>query len=300
LRKKFERFCFKNRNYGIPNLMLYISLGTALVYVMSMVDDSTTLYNWLCFDRELILQGQIWRLVSYVLCYDAGNIVLTAISLVCYYSLGRSIENTWGTLRFNLFYFTGVILQDIFCMVVGSFFTHVPSTLYADVYFLNLSLFLSFATMYPQSEFLLLYIIPVKAWIFGLLDLCLTFYNVLVYSFAGLFPLSVFPLVALLNYFLFFGKDMVNIFPISWRANARRLFRRKPKAHQPAKTIPFSGAANYQSSVAKAKAPYTHQCTICGRTDVSNPELEFRYCSRCEGYHCFCIDHINNHIHFTE
>ena len=45
------------------------------------------------------------------------------------------------------------------------------------------------------------------------------------------------------------------------------------------------------------KAPYTHRCTVCGRTDVSNPELEFRYCSRCKGYYCYCQDHINNHVH---
>ena len=46
--------------------------------------------------------------------------------------------------------------------------------------------------------------------------------------------------------------------------------------------------------------PYHHKCAVCGRTDADHPELEFRYCSRCAGYHCFCQDHINNHIHFTE
>lgn len=290
MRKKFERFCFKNRNYGIPNLMLYISLGTALVYLMSMVDNSYTLYNLLCFDRRLILQGQVWRLVSYVLTYDAGNILLTAISLFCYYSLGRAMENVWGTLRFNLFYFSGVILQDIFSMVLGGFS--------ADVLYLNMSLFLAYATMYPQSEFLLFFIIPVKAWIFAVVDLAITLYHVITLTFVwGLFPHSLFPLVALLNYFLFFGKDVVNVFPISWRANFRRLFRRKSKMSQTAKTIPFPNAGSYQASVAKVKAPYTHQCTVCGRTDVSDPQLEFRYCSRCSGYHCYCEEHISNHTH---
>jgi membrane associated rhomboid family serine protease len=288
LRKKFERFCFRNRNYGIPNLMLYITLGTALVYAFSMMDNSYTLYNWLYFDRNLILQGQVWRLVSYVLTYDAGNILLTAVSLFCYYSLGRAMENVWGTLRFNLFYFSGVILQDVFSIVIGG---------YADVMYLNMSLFLAYATMYPQSEFLLFFIIPVKAWIFALVDLGITLYSVISLTALGLFPYSLFPLVALMNYFLFFGKDVLNVFPVSWRANFRRLFRKKAKASKTAKTIPFPTAGSYQASVASVKAPYTHKCTICGKTDVSDPQLEFRYCSRCNGYHCYCEEHISNHTH---
>ena len=162
LRRRFERFCFRNRDKGIPNLMLFISLGTALVNLMSLITDSNILYYWLYFDRELILQGQVWRLISYPLTYDAGNLLLTAISLLCYYSLGRAMENVWGTLRFNLFYLSGVVLMDVYSMIFGC---------QADVYYLNLSLFLSYATMYPDSQFLLFFIIPIKAWTFALLDL---------------------------------------------------------------------------------------------------------------------------------
>ena len=92
LRHRFERFCFQNRTKGIPNLMLYITLGSALVYVMSTFDKSSILYYILCFDRAAILQGQIWRLFTYVFAYDAGNLILTAVSLICYYSLGRAME----------------------------------------------------------------------------------------------------------------------------------------------------------------------------------------------------------------
>ena len=293
MRKKFERFCFKNRNYGIPNLMLYITLGTALVYVMGLVYQSGDLYSWLYFERDLILQGQVWRLLSYVLTYGYGdyNIVFVAIGLVCYYSLGRGMENLWGTLRFNLFYFTGVILQDIFCLIFNW---------EANVFYLNMSLFLSYATLYPNAEFLLFFIIPIKAWVLAVFDLVVTLIPVIVMALAGLFPYCLFPLVALLNYFLFFGKDVANVFPISWRANLRRLLRKRPKvskAPKGTKTIPFPNAGSYQASVASVKAPHTHQCTVCGRTDVSNPELEFRYCSRCNGYHCYCEDHISNHTH---
>jgi len=288
LRKRFERFCFINRNKGIPNLMLYISLGTALVYVMTMMDRSAGLYSILCFNRAAILQGQLWRLITYPLCYAGTNPLFTLIFLFCYYSLGRAMENVWGTFRFNLFYFTGVVLMDVFCMIFGGS---------ATAYYLNLSLFLGFATLYPDSRFLLFFIIPVKAWIFALLDLALTFYDVINLTFLGYFPFSLFPLVALANYFLFFGKDVANVIPMSWRANFNRLVRKAKPKKANAAPIPFPSAGSYEATTAKVKEPYTHRCTVCGRTDISNPELEFRYCSRCNGYHCYCEDHISNHTH---
>ncbi|MDO5153896.1 MAG: rhomboid family intramembrane serine protease [Eubacteriales bacterium] len=282
IRKKFDLFCFKNRDKGIPNLMLYIVLGTAVVYIMSQMAGNYYLYNLLFFSREKILQGQIWRLITYPLTYDAGNLLLTAISLFCYYSLGRAMENVWGTLRFNLFYLTGIVMMDVYCMIFGG---------YASVTYLNLSLFLSYATLYPDSHFLLFFIIPVKAWIFALIDLVIVLIDLITYP----FPYNLFSVISLANYFLFFGKDVLNVIPMSWRANARRLLRKRPK-QQKAKVIPFD-AGSYEASHAAPKAPYTHRCTICGRTDVSNPELEFRYCSRCKGYYCYCQDHINNHSH---
>ena len=283
LRRRFERFCFKNRDKGIPNLMLYISLGAGLVYLFTMATQNSVLYYYLMFDRELILQGQVWRLISYPLTYNAGNLLLTAVSLLCYYSLGRAMENIWGTFRFNLFYLSGIVMMDIYCMIFGG---------YADVYYLNLSLFLSYATMFPNAQFLLFFIIPVRAWIFALLDLVLVLIGLLTDS----FPYNLFSVISIANYFLFFGKDVLNVIPMSWRANASRLFKKRPK-QQKAKVVPFPNAGSYEATTASVKAPYTHRCTVCGRTDVSNPELEFRYCSRCQGYHCYCIDHINNHTH---
>ena len=283
LRNRFDRFCFTHRDKGISNLMLYIALGNALVYLMSMIDRTNTLYYILCFDREAILQGQVWRLLTYALTFDSGNILYTAIALICYYSLGRAIENAWGTFRFNLFYLTGILMMDIYCMIFGG---------YATAGYLNLSLFLAYATMYPDAQFLLMFIIPVKAWIFALLDLALVVIGLL----GNPFPYNLFSVISLANYFLFFGKDVLNVIPVSWRMNARRLFK-KGSPKQKVKTIPFPNAGSYQATVATPKAPYTHKCTVCGRTDLTNPELEFRYCSRCKGYFCYCQDHINNHNH---
>ena len=283
LRKGFERFCYRNRSKGIPNLMLYLSLGSALVYLFSLIANTTVLYNVLCFDRNAILHGQVWRLISYPLTYNAGGIFFTLIGLLCYYSLGRAMEHIWGTLKFNLFYLSGVVLMDIYCMIFGC---------YASVSYLNMSLFLGYATLYPQAQFLILFIIPIRAWVLALLDLVIVLLGVIQSS----FPYNLFPVIALANYFLFFGKDVLNVIPQTWRINARRLFR-KGKRTGKGKTIPFPAAGSYEAEQTTPKAPYTHKCTVCGRTDVTNPELEFRYCSRCKGFYCYCQDHINNHVH---
>ena len=288
LRRSFDRFCFQHRDKGIPNLMLFIVLGNAVVYLLSTFAQNFALYNLLCFDRDAILQGQVWRLFTYIFTFNAGNILFMLVSLLCYFSLGRAMENSWGTFRFNLFYFTGVVMMDIFCMLFGGF--------RADVYYLNMSLFLGYATLYPNAGFLLFFIIPVKAWIFALFDLIITFSDVVRLTVAGLFPYNLFPLIAIANYFLFFGKDVVNVIPLSWRINAGRLFKKKPGTKKTG-TVPFPTAGSYQATTAKVQAPYTHKCTVCGRTDVTNPELEFRYCSRCNGYHCYCEEHISNHTH---
>ena len=282
LRRSFERFCFQHRNKGIPNLMLYICLGNALVYLLSSIAGNYALYYILSFDRAAILQGQIWRLFTYPLTMMPGNVLIMLIALVCYYSLGRAVENIWGTFRFNLFYLSGVVLMDIFCMIFGG---------YASVNNLNMSLLLAYATLYPSAQFLIFYIIPVKAWALALFYIAITLLEVLGSG-------SLFPLVALGNYFLFFGKDVLHVIPMSWQANFRRLFRKgSPKAPAKPKVIPFPNAGSYEATVAKPKAPYTHRCTICGRTDVDHPDLEFRYCSRCKGYHCYCEEHISNHTH---
>ena len=279
LRTRFERFCLKNRHIGIPNLMLFVSIGAALVYILSMFQ-MQGLAELLCFDRTLILKGQVWRLFTCVFVYDAGNAIFTFLSLFCYFSLGRAIEHAWGTLRFNLFYFTGLILMDVFCMFFGG---------RADSLYLNMSLFLSYATLYPDARFMLFFFIPVKAWIFALIDLALTLQQVVVLAIAGYFPFCLFPLVAIANYFLFFGKDVVNVLPPAWRR------RREKKDPRIIDAEPVRKAAPKQEK--QEKTPYTHRCVVCGRTDMSHPELEFRYCSRCKGYFCYCEDHISNHNH---
>ena len=299
LRNRFERFCYRNQNWGIPNLMLFIVIGCAIVSILSLMG-YPQIYNILCFDRATILRGQVWRLVSYVFTMTSSNIFFTFLLLYCYYSLGRAMENSWGTLRFNLYYFTGIILMDIFAMTFGGIevldskkqILYNFSGFYSSnmTSFLHLTMLLCFATSNPDSRFVLFFFIPIRAWILALIYLGVTLFQVINMSVPlMMFPHNLFPLVALANYFLFYGSDVVNVLPPAWRF---RLQNRKKKPAKQTGTVPFSKEPSRKTSV-----PYTHRCTICGRTDVSNPELEFRYCSRCNGYFCYCQDHISNHTH---
>jgi hypothetical protein len=291
--------------------MLYITIANALVYLMSL-SSGNTLYYLLCFDRAKILQGEVWRLITCVTTAAFGyrNPILAFVGFLCFLSLGKAVENVWGTFRFNLFYFSGVLLMDVFAMLIGGiplsiaglpaeYSALITSSIYSNMgHYIHLSLLIAYATLYPNSHFLLFYIIPVKAWIFGLLYLGIVIYDV--FTMYYVFPHNLFPLVGVANYFLFFGKDIVNLFPMSWRLNASRLFRKKKKyapTNEKPKVVPFPGAGSYQATTATVKAPYTHRCTVCGKTDVDAPDLEFRYCSRCKGYHCYCEEHISNHNH---
>lgn len=304
-RRDFERFCLRNRNKGIPNLMLYIVLGSGVVFLLSMFNGGSILYEWLRFDKAAILRGQVWRLFTYVLTYTPGsNQFMVIIGLYFFYHLSRTVELIMGTFRFNLFYFTGVILMDLFAMIfcpiqdvmLGEYL--VPPELFTAVvysdmaWYLHLSLLLFFAACSPDSEFLVFFIIPVKAWFLGVLYVVLTAVSIFNLTFPiSFFPHNLFPLVALANFFLFTGKDALNLLPPALRPNIRRYRQPAPRRTG---TIPFSG--NREESKPRP-APYSHKCTVCGRTDVSNPELEFRYCSRCSGYHCYCSEHISNHTH---
>ncbi len=303
LRRRFERFCFRNRDKGLPNLMLYIAIGNAIVLVMSMINGGSILYELLCFDKDKILQGQVWRLLTYVFTQSGGGF-LELIFLYFFYMLGRHVESSMGTFKFNLFYLSGVVLMDIFAMIFCpiipdgalteekyNYLSTVLPVYWSMAYYLHLSLILTFATTHPDSQFMILFIIPIKAWVIALIYLLLEFISVFNLSYPVMyFPHNLFPLVALGNYFLFMGSDIKKLLPLSWRAKSGRGFRKKAK--QP-KVVPFPGDA----AKAHHEAPYNHRCVVCGRTDATNPELEFRYCSRCKGYFCYCEDHINNHNH---
>ena len=311
LRRRFERFCFRNRDKGIPNLMLYICLGSGLMTFFSMMNGVSFLYDLLCFDKSAILRGQVWRLFSWLLTEQlGGNPVLSVLFLYFFYRLGSSVEASIGTFKFNLFYLSGVVLMDLFAFiccpteptVVGGMLLppEVFTLFYSNMaYYLHLSMVLAFSTLYPDAQFLMFFVIPVKAWILALVDLILIGIDVFNMCYpVMMFPHCLFPLIGLLNYFIFFGPDMHNLLPLSWRAKLRRSRSKKSNTQTSRpKVVPFTAPGQQNPAPERAKAPYTHRCTVCGRTDTEFTDLEFRYCSRCQGYHCYCEDHISNHTH---
>ena len=310
---RLQRFLLRNRDKGIPNLMLYIALGTSLVYLISLTTNRYELYSLLVFDKSEILRGQVWRLVTWIFTDVSGSgPLMTILAMYCFYWLGRAVESTIGTFKLNLFYFGGVVIMDIFAMIFCPAEVKTMEDAYAYVVYsdmasyLHLSIILAFATAHPDSRFYLFFLIPIYAWVMALIYLVLVAITInQLLQYVPLVPHALFPLVGLLNYFVFFGGQMGNLLPMSWRAKRERQtqsqqYNRPAPRQSKGKTIQFPNGATPNKGKVVEQAAYTHRCSVCGRTDVSHPELEFRYCSRCHGYHCYCQDHISNHEHITE
>lgn len=302
---KINAFFYQNRRKGIPNLMLYIAIGNVVVYVLSLLNRENLLfYDLLCFDYGKIMDLQLWRLLTYPLTYltqtafgSSFGILWGAIGLFFYYYCGRVIEANWGVLRFNCFYFTGILLTDlagILIGLIGGISLPVTST------YINTSLFLAVATLQPEAGVRLYFVIPLKMKWLAWFELGLTVYEIVILLLAyGFMSFAwILPIFAILNYFLFFGKDFVNVLPEFMKRPKNRVQRQTAQNFRSA-TQSYRPGTQARGPVREVR-PYRFRCTVCGRTDVSSPNLEFRYCSKCAGYRCYCSDHINNHSHITE
>ncbi|NCB74618.1 MAG: hypothetical protein EOM51_07740 [Clostridia bacterium] len=278
--RRIDRYCALHPSFGIKNLILYIIIGNAVVWLFGMMDTTNTLRSLLMFSAEAIFtQGQVWRLLTFILVPSGGSGLLFFITLYFYYFIGSTLEQYWGKGKFTIYYLCGMLFNILFGIVAwllsGKDVT--VTTLY-----INLSMFFAFATLFPETRVLLFFIIPVKIKWLAYFDAALFLYAVITTS----FPANLLPIVAILNYLLFCG---------GWLFD----FIRPARFEQKKKTIDFKKAAKKYNQE-QAKKPYTRKCEVCGRTDVSDPNMEFRFCSKCGGYHCFCIDHINSHVHFKE
>ena len=273
-RRKIEEFCYKHPDFGIPNLMRYIVIANAVFWLMGAINP--VLMNYLLFNPALILRGQIWRLVSFVFIPPSTG-VLAFIAFYFYYWIGSTLENQWGTGQFTIYFFTGVILTIVYGFAIY-FITGRSMSLSSTYIFL--SMFFSFAALFPDMQVLFMCIIPVKMKYLALVDAAFFALSVVTTP----FPENLLPVVAVLNFLIFCGAELWHMVRGSRTTKNAVNFRRE------------SRRIRYE----QAQKLYTHKCAVCGRTDTDYPELEFRYCSRCAGYHCFCQDHINNHIHFTE
>jgi len=270
---RIEKFCYDHPNFGIRNLMRYITAANVAFWLLSVVNPQ--IMSYIVFSPAHILHGQVWRLVSFLF-YPPSTGLLAFIAFYFYYWIGSTLEQYWGTAQFNIYFFTGVILTIVFGFLVY-FVTGVNIMLSSE--YLFLSMFFSFAALFPDMTVLFMFIIPIKMKYLAIVDALFFLFSVLTTP----FPLNLLPLVAIVNFLIFCGGDLLRMIPrkpsanaVNFRRESRRI--RREQEHQ----------------------LYTHKCSVCGKTDVDYPNLEFRYCSRCAGYHCFCSEHINNHIHFTE
>ena len=268
-----DRFCLKHPRFGIPNLMRYVCIANGVFWLLMLVN--SRLASYLVFDPYLILHGQLWRLVTFAL-YPPNTGMLAFIAIYFYYWIGNTLEQSWGTPKFNVFFFSGIALTLLYGFLLY-FITGLRVQLSAE--YVYLSMFFSFAVLYPDMQVLLFFIIPIKMKWLALVDAAFFVLEVIRLP----FPVNLLPVVAILNFVIFCGSDLLRLLP-----------RRRP-----------SGTVNFRRESARIRHQqrsqlYTHKCAVCGRTDTDYPNLEFRYCSRCAGYHCFCSDHIFSHIHFTE
>lgn len=261
--KFLNRMQYKFGKYAIKNLMLYIVTLNLAVYILGQITpEFQHIEQSLILYPELVMKGEVWRLVSYVFIPPNSSIVWILFTLYFYYILGAGLEHEWGSLKLNLYYLTGVIGTTASAFISGKAGTAT---------FLNMSLLLAFACVYPNYEFTIYFTVPVKVKYFAWLD-AIMLAN---FFFRGDYSTKLSIAAALINFLLFFGKDL--IMGAAHRGNA------------------IKNKVEYDRKIPK-NLTY-HRCTICGITENDDPKMEFRFCSKCEGRHEYCMDHLKDHEH---
>lgn len=272
MERKFGRFV-------IPNLMYYIMMVYVAGLVICMINPMFY-FRYLSLAPSMIVHKfQIWRLVSFLVWppVSSGNIVSLILfnffMISLYYSVGSTLERIWGTFRFNVYFLFGVLGN-----ILAAFFLYAITgrDYLLSTQYLNASLFLAFAVTFPDMHFYLYGILPVKAKWLGLFDGAIFLLNFLIGGAAKKVEI----VVSLLNFlvFLVLSKNYTGMSP-------KQMHRKK----------------EFKAAKIKAASVRTnHRCAVCGRTEKDGEDLEFRYCSKCEGSYEYCQDHLYTHKHVTK
>ena len=263
LERKFGR-------YYIQNLMWKVIVLSAVVYFITfyILGDSNYI-NGLTLVPDLVIKGQVWRLFSFVLIPPLSrNLFMLIISLYFDYLAGVNLENEWGEFRFNVYFFVGMTGTIILSFITG---TSATGT------YVTTSIFLAFAKLFPDFTVLLFFIIPIKMKWLGYLSWAGIIINVGILILGGNFMAAILSLVPLINYFLFFGFGNYKDMKLRTSSKIRKM--------------------EYDKAFKEETKPYRHKCTVCGITDTDDPNMLFRYCSKCNGTHAYCEKHIKNHEH---
>ncbi len=296
-----EKLVKKWERHAIEGFMKYIVILYAAGFIVGIINPYFY-YDWLMLDIQKILEGQVWRVVTFIIQPMSGSgILMEALMLFIYYSIGTSIERLRGAARFNLFYFNGVII-NVVCQII----IYVGTYLYygygmsfpVSLTYFNNTLFLALALMLPNMTFLLMFFIPVKAKYFVFIYAATFAY----YIFEG-FRSSVLVglctalliLAAVFNMLLFYRPWGSGIPGQRKRQNAFNKAYASGMQYRPTGNTRGNGATGnvypFPGTVTR------HKCAVCGRTEKDGYDLEFRFCSKCNGNYEYCTDHINNHKH---
>lgn len=263
LERKYSRFAIKD-------IIKYIVIASAFIFVGLYLSESfyNFTYGMLTLNRGAILQGQIWRLITFIFVPPNNNIFII-FALYILYVFGKSLEGIWGSFKFNLYYLIGMLSTIIAAFIAGS-----ASTIY-----LNLSIFIAFAYLNPNFKLLLFFIIPVKvkyiAW-FNIFFVILTMiFGQTSEKVAAIFSFS--------NFLVFFGGSFFK----TWLLPKLSILSKKRKRRK------------FKVIAPPKKFEFIHKCKECGKTSKEFPSLSFRYCKICGSDYEYCEDHINNHEHTT-
>ena len=286
----FER---KFGKYAIKNLSLVLIICYAFGYLFEWIYPDFLHFLYLN-PYKIIFRGQIWRLVTWLVVPPSGFDFFTLLMLYFYYSIGTTLERTWGTYRYNVYIFSGAIFTilgaflllgytmlfqtDVFTALGEDYFTIVSGMF--STYYVNMSIFLAFAATFPNMQVLLFFILPIKVKVLGIIYGAILIYQFIVGYGTNLAVLNVanrFVIAAsLMNFIVFFLTSRGKIRMTPKQVKRRQEFRREVK-----KSVKIT----------------RHKCAICGRTEETNPELEFRFCSKCDGNYEYCQDHLFTHTH---
>lgn len=191
---KIER---KHPRWGVENLMLHICILTAIVYVMHYVFKANII-GYLYLDRDAVFSGQVWRLISFVFIPEYGSLINFIFWMYLYYFIGNSLENSWGSFKFTAYYFVCILSTVAAALLFGGRYTGV---------YINLSLFLAFAMLYPEYRLLIFYILPVKVKYLALLDAAFLLYRFII----GGLTVKLSIAAAMFGFLLIFGQELLGM-----------------------------------------------------------------------------------------
>jgi hypothetical protein len=257
---KLER---RFRRYALPNLTMALIACQVVVFVAGLVKPEV--FEQLMLVAGKVQTGQVWRLLTFLVMPPTENVLFALFFWYLFYLMGRALELNWGDFRYNVFLLIGYLAT-----VAVSF---VEPEMPATNAFLEGSVFLAFAYLFPEFTLYIFFILPVKIKWLALL----TWIGYFVMILFGDWLQRLLVLASLCNFLLFFGKEVISRI----RAARRRM-------------------AFEARQLAAEERPYFHRCTVCGITDRTHPRMDFRYCSQCEGAHGYCTEHLRNHAHVLE